>query len=177
MVTVPLPVKQASFLFVAAENYLNLWGLGSVNDSNADRYYFQIVADYIHLNSASAGLAGGERGKLASYRWSSLACYAKGKGPPWLEMERLLKSFEPAESGRGRQAYVEWLEARAANDDGKIDPTAQDALRRGWYLGEEAFRDRLLDLVDKAKGVKARPAQAESIRVCAIGSRKKKSSA
>ena len=28
------------------------------------------------------------------------------------------------------------------------------ALRRGWYLGEETFRDRLLDLVEKAKGVK-----------------------
>jgi hypothetical protein len=39
MVTVPLPVKQASFLFVADENYLNFWGLGSVNDSDADRYY------------------------------------------------------------------------------------------------------------------------------------------
>ena len=30
------------------------------------------------------------------------------------------------------------------------------ALRRGWYLGEETFRDRLLDLVEKAKGVKPR---------------------
>jgi hypothetical protein len=42
------------------------------------------------------------------------------------------------------------------DDGGNIDQTAQDALRRGWHLGEETFRDRLLDLVDKAKGVKAR---------------------
>lgn len=67
-----------------------------------------------------------------------------------------MKSFELAESGRGRRAYFEWLEARAANNEGNIDQAAQDALRRGWYLGEENFRDRLLDLVDKARGVKAR---------------------
>ncbi len=127
-----------------------------VNGSDADRYYFRIVADYIHLNPARAGLAGGKGGKLAGYRWSSLACYAKGKGPPWLDMERVLRSFELAEGGRGRRAYVAWLEARAANDGGEIDEVAQAALRRGWYLGEDSFRDRLLDLVDKTKGVKPR---------------------
>jgi putative transposase len=130
-----------------------------VNGGDADRYYFRIVADYIHLNPARAGLAGGKFGKLASYRWSSLPSYAMGKAPQWLETERVLKSFELAESGRGRRAYVDWLEARAANDDGNIDQGALDALRRGWYLGEETFRGRLLDLVDKAKGVKARKRQ------------------
>ena len=127
-----------------------------VNGSDADRYYFRIVADYIHLNPARAGLAGGKAGRLAGYRWNSLTCYAKGKGPPWLVMERVLQSFELAEGGRGRRAYVAWLEARAANDGGGVDEAAQAALRRGWYLGEETFRDRLLDLVDKAKGVKPR---------------------
>lgn len=114
------------------------------------------LIDYIHLNPARAGLAGGKAGKLAGYRWSSMPCYAKGKGPKWLEMDRVLNSFELAETGRGRRAYVGWLEARAANDGGCIDQTAQDALRRGWYLGEETFRDRLLDLVDKVKGIKVR---------------------
>lgn len=127
-----------------------------VNGSDADRYYFRIVADYIHLNPARAGLAGGKEGRLADYRWSSLGCYKKGKGPSWLDMERVLKSFELAEDGRGRRAYVAWLEARAANDGGEIDEDAQNALRRGWYLGEDSFRDRLLDLADKAKGVKPR---------------------
>ena len=70
-------------------------------------------------------------------------------------MARVLKSFELAESGRGRRAYVDWLEARAANDGGEIDQAAQDALRREWYLGEQTFRDGLLDIVSKAKGVKA----------------------
>ncbi len=119
-----------------------------VNGSDADSHYFRIVADYIHLNPARARLAGGKLDNLSGCRWSSLSCYAKGKGPPWLDMERVLKSFNLAESGRGRRAYVEWLEARALNNDGEIDPKAQDALRCGWYLGAETFRDRLLDLVD-----------------------------
>jgi len=127
-----------------------------VNSSDADTYYFRIVADYIHLNPARAGLAGGRAGKLLSYRWSSLLSYAGGKVPPWLETERVINSFELAKDGRGRRAYVAWLEARAAKKGGKIDPVAQEALRRGWYLGEDSFRDRLLALVDKEKGIKTR---------------------
>lgn len=126
-----------------------------VNGSDADRYYFRIVADYIHLNLARAGLAGGKAGKLAGYRWSSLPCYVNGRGPKWLEVDRVLKSFDLAQSGRGRRSYVDWLESRAANNGGSIDQAAQEALRRGWYLGEDTFRDRLLDLVDKVKGVNA----------------------
>ncbi len=127
-----------------------------VNSSDADGYYFRIVADYIHLNPARAGLAGGKRGKLTSYRWSSLPAYKSGKGPEWLEMERLLRSFELAQGGRGRRAYVAWLEARADSKGSGIDAAALAALRRGWYLGEETFKDRLLDLVDVAKGIKPR---------------------
>ena len=52
-----------------------------VSSSDADPYYFRIVADYIHLNPARAGLAGGLHGKLANYRWSSLVGYARGTGP------------------------------------------------------------------------------------------------
>jgi REP element-mobilizing transposase RayT len=127
-----------------------------VNSSDADPYYFRMVADYIHLNPARAGLAGGGRGALAGYRWSSLAGYASGKPPEWLELDRVLRAFELARDGRGRRAYVAWLEARAANAGGEIDAAATAALKRGWYLGEEKFRDRLLAMVDRAKGVKSR---------------------
>ena len=58
-----------------------------------------------------------------------------------METERVLNSFELAKDGRGRRAYVAWLEARAAQKGGKIDPAAQEALRRGWYMGEDSFRD------------------------------------
>jgi REP element-mobilizing transposase RayT len=121
-----------------------------VTGTDADTYYFRIVADYIHLNPARAGLAGGKRGPLTGYLWSSLPAYMKGNGPDWLVMERVLRAFELAQDGRGRRAYVAWLEARAKNAKGKIDDEATAAIRRGWYLGKETFRDRLLKLLDKA---------------------------
>lgn len=120
-----------------------------VNGSVSDPYYFRIVADYIHLNPARAGLAGGERGPLVDYEWGSLLSYSKGKAPGWVTMDRVLSAFELSADGRGRRAYVEWLEARAANDGGEIDEAATQALRRGWYLGEASFRDRLLSLVEE----------------------------
>jgi hypothetical protein len=63
--------------------------------------------------------------------------------------DRVLRAFELARDGRGRRAYVAWLEARAANDGGAIDAEATKALKRGWYLGKESFKDRLLKLLDK----------------------------
>jgi putative transposase len=119
-----------------------------VNGSEADAYYFRIVADYIHLNPARAGLAGGEKSSLAAYRWSSLPAYAKGKALDWLETGRVLGAFELARDGRGRRAYVEWLEERAKLG-GELSEAAMQALRRGWYLGEMTFRDRLLGLLEK----------------------------
>lgn len=109
-------------------------------------YYFRIAADYIHLNPARAGLAGGGRGKLVSYKWSSLPCYQTGKGPVWLVLDRVLDAFELAKDGRGRRAYVAWLEARAETG-GDIGEHAMKELRRGWYLGEPTFADKLRALV------------------------------
>jgi REP element-mobilizing transposase RayT len=110
-------------------------------------YYFRIAADYIHLNPARAGLAGGKRGKLVSYKWSSLPCYLTGKGPEWLVLDRVLGAFELAKDGRGRRAYVAWLEARA-EAGGVVDDLAMKELRRGWYLGEPTFADKLHALVE-----------------------------
>ncbi len=121
-----------------------------VTGTDADAYYFRIVADYIHLNPARAGLAGGRRGPLTGYKWSSLPSYIKGNGPDWLVMDRVLRSFELARDGRGRRAYVAWLEARASNAGGEIDEEAMAAIRRGWYLGKENFKDRLLKLLEKS---------------------------
>jgi len=110
-------------------------------------YYFRIVADYIHLNPARAKLVGAGRGKLIGYKWSSLPCYASGKGPEWLVLNRVLDAFELAKDGRGRRAYLVWLEARAESDGGQVEETAMAALRRGWYLGGPTFADKLRALV------------------------------
>lgn len=121
-----------------------------VNGDAADAYYFRIVADYIHLNPARAGLADGNERPLADYRWSSLSHYAKGKGPAWLESARVLGAFELARDGRGWRAYVAWLEERA-KAGGELSEEASQALRRGWYLGEKTFRDRLLEVLEKPR--------------------------
>jgi putative transposase len=42
-------------------------------------YYFRIVADCIHCNPARAGTVGKGRGKLVSYKWSSIWDYARGE--------------------------------------------------------------------------------------------------
>jgi putative transposase len=113
-------------------------------------YFFRIAADYIHLNPSRAGLAGAGRGKLVSYKWSSLPCYLSGKGPDWLVLDRVLGAFEMAKDGRGRRAYVAWLEVRAA-EGGDVGEQAMKELRRGWYLGEPTFADKLRALVEQKR--------------------------
>jgi REP element-mobilizing transposase RayT len=124
-----------------------------VSAAEGSPYYFRIAADYIHLNPARAGLAGGVRGKLISYKWSSLPCYLSGKGPDWLVRDRVLGAFELAKDGRGRRAYVAWLEARS-EAGGEVGEEAMRELRRGWYLGEPTFADRLRAMIrpEEARG-------------------------
>jgi putative transposase len=119
----------------------------------SDPYHFRIVADYIHLNPARAKIAGGRKGPLMDYRWSSLPAYAIGKGPEWLVFDRVLDAFSLAHSGRGRRAYQKWLEIRATQDGGSLPDEAMRALRKGWYLGEDSFRDKLLGLLEKGAKV------------------------
>lgn len=117
-----------------------------VNGEEAGAYYFRIVADYIHLNPARTGMACGSGGKLIDYKWSSLGAYAKGRGPDWMVMERVLRAFES-----GAAVVFGWLEARAAEDGWKINEEAQVALRRGRYLEEESCKDKLLAMLDRAR--------------------------
>ncbi len=152
-----------------------------VNATDSDPHYFKALADYIHLNPARAGLAGGKRGALLTYPWSSLPSHHKGNGPAWLESGRILRAFQLAPDGRGRRSYVAWLEARAANGNGKIDEQAMEAIRRGWYLGKESFKDKLLRMLEKPKqrsGARPRAAgvardhgETEALRLVREGSR------
>ena len=75
--------------------------------------------------------------------------YQRGKGPPWLVLDRVMAAFELAQDGRGRRAYVDYLEKRATDNGGNLAEAAMVALRSGWYLGDETFRDKLLGLVEK----------------------------
>lgn len=75
----------------------------------------------------------------------------------------MLKDFELARYGRGRRAYVAWLESRVAKG-GMITPEATKALKQGWCLGPEGFRDRLLGLLDDAKEIRRKGSQAGETR-------------
>jgi putative transposase len=114
----------------------------------SDPFQFRIVADYIHLNPVRAGLTGGENGKLIAYKWSSLGEYQRGKGPEWLVLDRVLSAFELSKDGRGRRAYVDYLEKRGAVAKGNLPDEAMASLRRGWYLGDATFKDKLLALLE-----------------------------
>jgi putative transposase len=153
-----------------------------VNGAEADVHYFKALCDYIHLNPTRAGLAGGTKGPLVAYRWSSLPSHLKGNGPDWLVGERLLRAFQLANDGRGRRAYVAWLESRATNDGGKINEEAMEAIRRGWYLGKETFKDKLLKMLDRpvlrrrggnlrTEGVHRDHGEKEALRIMHEGSR------
>jgi hypothetical protein len=53
----------------------------------------------------------------------------------------------------GGEASLNYLEKRAQEKGGELSPEAMAALRRGWYLGDESFRDRLLGMLEKSSGV------------------------
>lgn len=60
-------------------------GTYHIKADSGDPYYFRIVADYIHLNPARAGLAGGSHGKLGTYKWSSIKAHGEQEAMRLLE--------------------------------------------------------------------------------------------
>jgi REP element-mobilizing transposase RayT len=124
--------------------------------------YFATVADYIHLNPARARLLG-RGGALKSYRWSSLPCYLRSprQRPVWLEVCRVLGELGLQNKPGDRRAYGRRLEGRAR--EGLAAEQLQQ-VRRGWLLGSEGFRDRVLDWMEKkrlGRGRKVRREQSD----------------
>ena len=116
-----------------------------VNGEERDGSYFRIVADYIHLNPVRSGQVGGVTGKrLRSWRWSSFPAYADGKKPDWLETDRVLRAHRLSEDPRGGKAYGGYLEMRASDPDAAMNDASLAELRRGWYLGEKSFAEKVL---------------------------------
>ena len=127
-------------------------------------------------------MARGDKGPLVAYPRSSLPSHHKGNEPDWLVSKRILRSFNLPAVSRGRRAYVKWLEARAPNDDGKIDDEASQAIRRGWYLGKDSFKDKLLKMLEnpsvrrlggtsRAKGADRDRGEKEATRILSEGIR------
>jgi REP element-mobilizing transposase RayT len=104
--------------------------------------HLKTVCDYTHLNPVWAKLIGRKQ-KLAAYRWSSYQAYLgpARQRPKWLRMDRLLGEYRvPTDSAAGRRHFAEAMEARRESGQ------AQEfkGVRRGWCLGDKAFRKELL---------------------------------
>ena len=105
--------------------------------------YLKTVCDYVHLNPARARLLGPEQ-KLASFAWSSMGYYLQNprKRPAWLRVGRLLGEHGIArDSKAGRQEFGRRMEMSRQAEEA---PGRFKAVRRGWCLGDKAFRKELL---------------------------------
>lgn len=105
--------------------------------------YLRTVCDYVHLNPARAKLVTPEQ-KLNTYSWSSLRWYEQParKRPGWLRVDRLLGEHGiPEDSSAGRREFERRMELRRATAD---DPAQFQRIRRGWYLGDQAFQKELI---------------------------------
>ena len=106
--------------------------------------YLKTVCDYVHLNPARAKLLT-ERQKLSAHVWSSYPDYLKPKKkrPPWLRTDRLLGEHGiPKDSPAGRRQFALRVEARRHEES---SPEQYKKIRRGWCLGDAAFRKELLE--------------------------------
>lgn len=154
--------------------YHGLWGhlfggryKSIVVDETPD--YFRRVVDYVHLNPVRAGTVDLRSG-LERYPWCSLAAYVHPatRNADWLEVERGLAAHGLADTAPDRRKYLASLEQRVQQEGdrlaGLIDPDAQPdvslqtTIRRGWYFGSEAFKDRMVKLLDQAAKERHRPA-------------------
>jgi putative transposase len=116
--------------------------------------YFQVVSDYIHLNPARAGLLDREKPELGGYRWSSFPHFIRsGPLPDWLVRRRLFSALGlPKENQADRRAYIEYMQGRVqevlAARGTRRGAEQWSEMRRGWYVGGEEFRDRLMELAE-----------------------------
>ena len=122
--------------------------------------YWGVVSTYIHLNPARAKLISVGQERLSRYRWSSYPFYLKGvlPRPGWLVTGRVMGNLGlgPEE----REGYAAYMEGRVIEWGIKAGRTALNEqwkrIRRGWYLGDDGFRGRMLKYVKETLG-KGRP--------------------
>jgi hypothetical protein len=102
-----------------------------------------LAADYIHLNPVRCGLVGpGEL--LSGYPWSSFPAYLQPSElrPGWLEVAPVFADAGFRDDALGREAFRERSELQRHADAGAEAICAP--WRTGWFVGGDAFRDRLL---------------------------------
>jgi putative transposase len=109
--------------------------------------YLRSVCDYVHLNPVRANLIQPDQA-LRSFPWSSWPEYlmVPARRVPWLRVDRLLGEYRiPEDSSAGRQYLETCLEQRRVQE-GECD---FKSIRRGWCLGDDRFRQELLEQVHR----------------------------
>jgi hypothetical protein len=127
-----------------------------------DRYHYQTLMDYIHLNPVRARMIRPKAGQsVMDYAWSSIAggyALPPKKRAKWLDAAAGLKAFNLADTVTGRRTMVERLDKRAVSEEIKscgVPPQSEEVdarashLRRGWYWGTQAFGEAMRKLGQK----------------------------
>jgi putative transposase len=135
--------------------------------------YLRTVCDYVHLNPVRANLIRPED-RLLAYPWSSLGWYLSSPEhrPSWIRTDRLLGEHGiHHDNPAGRAEFERRMEHRRAEHD--RESPQWKTIRRGWCLGTEQFRERMLALVDGRLGdhhsgqLKQESAEAKAERIIA----------
>ena len=134
--------------------------------------YLRTACDYVHLNPARAKLLGPDE-RLLEYPWSSLVWHlaAPEHRPVWMRVDRLLGEHGiKADSAAGREEFERRMERRRLEE---TDGQEWKPLKRGWLLGSEEFRAKLLEAMESRLGehhsgqLRHESAQAKAERIIA----------
>jgi putative transposase len=143
--TIRLNRRQKLFGHVFSGRYKALIVDGSGNG------YLKTACDYVHLNPARAHLLG-QDDRLLAYPWSSFCWYlaAPEHRPKWIRVDRLLGEHGiQQDSVAGRQQFEQQMETRRLEE---TDEEQFKPLRRGWCLGSEQFRQKMLEIMEGKLG-------------------------
>jgi len=111
--------------------------------------YLGTASDYVHLSPVRAGLLK-PRQKLKAYSWSSYGDYLKEPKarPRWLRVDRVLGECGILkDSAAGRPQFERRMEGRRVADQQEFQQ-----FRRGWYVGDKKFRQKLLAQMSPKRG-------------------------
>lgn len=132
--------------------------------------YLRSACDYVHLNPVRAGLLKPED-RLLAYPWSSLGYYlaAPEHRPGWIGVDRLLGEHGlPEDSAAARREFERRMESGRLEAG---DEESLKALRRGWCLGSEPFKQEKLEQMEGKVGehhfgqLRLETAQAKAQRI------------
>lgn len=115
--------------------------------------YFSTLSNYIHLNPARAKCFDLERETLETYPWSSYFLYLHPtKRPDWIFVDRTLGCLALLDTPTGLKTYSEIMQKRVVEISCSDNPWEADkrweGIRKGWCVGSEEFRNRMVEALD-----------------------------